>query len=109
MRCTVVFKGGLFSSPTKAAPGSGVLALRGFSMQTLRKKAEGSASSAQRHQGDGPASSRGRVSMGTEQGVVVISRVMSPLKLRLWVSIQHTVPHCFTYGPPLLNIRSPTA
>ena len=54
-----------------------------------RKKGEGGgggmARSTQHHQGDGPASSLGRVSMGTEQCAVVISL----LKLKLWLkSIQ---------------------
>ena len=34
-------------------------------------------SSAQHHQGEGPASSLGRVSMGTEQHAVVISLVIT--------------------------------
>ena len=42
------------------------------------------ASSAQHHQGDGPASSLGRVSVGTEQCAVV---VVSLLKLRADPSI----------------------
>ena len=37
----------------------------------------GLASSAQHHQGDGPASSLGRLGMGTEQCAVVISSVVS--------------------------------
>ena len=46
----------------------------------------GLASSAQHHQGDGPASSLGRLSMNAEQCAVVVSLVVSLmfLNLKLW-------------------------
>ena len=51
--------------------------------QPLRMCGQGLASLTQNHQGGGPTSSLGRVSMGTEQCVVVVLL----LKLKLWSSM----------------------